>query len=733
MATVSENIIVTVTGANPQTFNTSVLMNTATGTTVSGLPLSIPLTGINSGLDTVVATMPSHSLTSNPAEISWQPTNGPIALAGPVSAFFYPHVADRFSNPANGIFTYYYAGTAISPALPVTFAGSVTNINSLLFNDPTVPGNPPLGYGFDPDVYPMYTAVLNSAGAIINHVQMPNFGFTGPGPAYCMVATGYFVVAAAGNITFNISHDDGMFFAIGPSIAGPVGVANYVSGPTINLDSGVATAKLGLAFGGAQKIAGNNTAGYFQNEQYVISFSAPGVYPFEFDYCQYIVYETLCVSTTHGNIPPISLSAPPPTGATPSGQLQLTPTGGVPGFEIQGTSDSLHLAISGVTYTAIPYIPVLEGVTGGVSLYDNASLPQFDFGSVVYPPVGGVPITAGAAIQASVVSLSGDNTAWQGLFELNYDNNPPTGFYFLAYSGNPVVPNVDVTNLLITANDIAWYDSANNSVDLFTVSSGGDLQYPIQIAYMVMPDRSGITVGGGPLLANGTAQTLTVNLPKPMSPEQQGLYGTGNTVNAPTASCTGGVTVTTPPTAVLNGSGWLTGWTMKVTVPLSASSGSFQLTFGVTGTLTYLSGNAFTTGTVTYISSSTPLATIATVGNSYTAPTNYSFVVTGGISGTAPNYTIAGSITLTATIFSTDNGAFTTNSFFRIQGATKTTIGTGTVTAGPTPVVGGYHTTIALTVASVSGWGTPLSLGYSATDSLSSYVLTYTDSNTYAN
>jgi len=252
-----------------------------------------------------------------------------------------------------------------------------------------------------------------------------------------------------------------------------------------------------------------------------------------------------------------------------------------------------------------------------------------------------------------------------------------------------------------------------------------------------MPDRAGITVTPSSMPANGSDQTLNVNLPKPMSPEQQGLYGTGDTVNAPTVSLSGGVTVTTPPSPVLNGSGWLTGWTMKVHVPASSSSGSFQLTFGVTGTLTYLNGTSFTTGTVTYISSSTPLATIATTGNNYTAPTNYSFVVSGGRTGTAPNYTITGSITLTAVIFSTDNGSFVTapgsNSFFRIHSATKTTIAAGTLVSGPTPVTGGYHTTIALTTVSAYAWGTPLSLGYTATDSLSGLSVSYTDSNTYNN
>jgi hypothetical protein len=426
----------------------------------------------------------------------------------------------------------------------------------------------------------------------------------------------------------------------------------------------------------------------------------------------------------------------PPIGTAGTAQLRLTPVAnGSNNWQQQGSGYALNLTIQNVVYTTIPYIPVLEGVTGGVFLYDSAS-PRFDFGEIggipiTYPPVGGASPSAAAVTAAGAVSLSGDNTAWQGLFTLTYSGTSPTGFYTLAYNGGPAVFGVDVTNLVITADDIAWYDSANDSLDLFPISSGGVLQYPIQVAYMVMPDRTGITVTPSTLQANGSAQTLNVNLPKSLSPEQQGLYGTGDAVNAPTVSTTGGVTVTTPPSVVLDSNGYLTGWTMKVTVPSSSSSGSFQLTFGVTGTLTYLSGNLFVTNTVTYISGASPLATIGTVSNSYALPTNYSFVVGGGRTGTAPNYTITGPITLTAIVFSTDNGAFTGN-FFRILGATKTSLGAATV-GSPTPVAGGYHTQLTLGVTSVFAWGTPLSLGYTATDTLSTLSVSYTDTNTYNN
>src|SRR5271167_4352059 len=82
MAIVTETIRVVVAGANPQTKTFTVPVDTTTGAGVN--PLSIPLTGVNAGTDTITAFMDSHSLTSNASTLVWQPTNSPIAV-GPVT------------------------------------------------------------------------------------------------------------------------------------------------------------------------------------------------------------------------------------------------------------------------------------------------------------------------------------------------------------------------------------------------------------------------------------------------------------------------------------------------------------------------------------------------------------------------------------------------------------------------------------------------------------------------
>src|SRR5271166_408010 len=769
MAQVSETIRVVVSGVNPQTKNYSILVDTTTGHGVgAGNPLAISYTGVAAGTDSITAYMDAHSLTSNVAEIAWQAVNLSIALS-PVTMNVY---ANSSQTPGYVGFGGAFQGTITSNSLV---------INQVIQNYPLSPfcaRNNISSCGGGYKQIPLYTEQQQNTGqAFASNLPIPGSGSGSTGNPVVVDMTGYLIVATPGVYTVymqfaNVSQSA---FWVGGGASVTYNNGNNTGSNPFPANGPNSTFWTANGGSGSSHLACANNVNpglYGGTRTCYINFPTAGKYPFEAYYNQrnpvqfsgdnngYWQLTYVAGPSTQYNqegnrgdtgptFQPVSITNPPPAGTVGSRQLQLsvasgvaTPSSPTTELELQGTTQFLYLTVSGVPYTTIPYIPVLEGVAGGVFLYDTSPTNRFDFGEIsgapiIFPPVGGVSPTTAAVVAANVASLSGDNTAWTGLFNLPYSGTPPSGFYTLAYNGGSVVSGVDVTNLTITANDIAWFDSADNSIDLFTASSGGILQYPIQIAYMVMPNRAGITVTPSTLQADGHAQTLNVNLPKPMSPEQQGLYGTGNTVNAPTVSCTGGVTVTTPPSPVLNGSGWLTGWTMKVTVPSSSSSGSFQLTFGVTGTLTYLSANTFVTGTVTYISGASALATIATTGNSYTAPTNYSFVVSGGRTGTAPNYTITGSITLTAVIFSTDNGSFVTapgsNSFFRIYSATKTTIAAGALVSGPTPVTGGYHTTIALTTTSAFAWGTPVSLGYTATDSLSGLSVSYTDSNTYNN
>ncbi len=749
MAIVSETVVITVTGVNPQTKTYSVLVDTVTGNGQSN-PLSIPIVGVNGGnTDQIVATMPSHAgvAPSNTADIAWQATNGNVAVQNPFTVRAYTCPTNLRGWPGS-------FGTLL---------GTTNGVNSLVFNQ-FVQNYPINGFNNQPTnvgpgggykLNPMVAVQQTSGGTYASSLTLVGTttnNSSGNFPGFILDMLPSLVIATAGWYTFYVNYANVSAFAVyigggatfaSQSANGGNGGANPfpATGPTGGAGYNLAIVSTNTSAVAHPLIV--STQVYFPN---------PGIYPIEVIYNQYLSCQFSYDNNSYFQITyqggqqspasssqgpgygpqflPVSLIAAPPTTAAPTGVLRLTPTGGAAGLKVQGQTDTLSLNIFGVVYTTVPYIPILEGTSGSLRLFDNGGT-AFNFGGAVYS--GASPDYA-SAISSGAVNLSGDNTAWQGLIGLGSVGTSPTGYLTLGYSGSPwAFTGIDITNLTITADDIAWFNNTAKSYDLFAPSSsGGGLQFPIQVAYMVKPATpytSTLTTIMPNNVADGSNDhTITVTLPKPMSPEQQGLFGTGNSINA-TASASGGVTVTTP-TAILNANGWLTGWQMTATIPHSTTNGSFQLSMNVTGTLTYLNGTSFTTGTVTYITG--VVATLNTTGVSYITPTNFSFSVSPK-TGTSSPYGISGSITLTAVVFATDNGAFHPNNFFYIHSGTKVAIaGTPTVSS-PTPVSGGYHTTISQVVTSLYAWGTPLSLGYSATDSLSGLICNYTDTNTYTN
>lgn len=754
MAIVSETVVVTVTGANPTTKTYSVLVNTVTGDAVSN-PLSVSLVGTNSGTDMVVATMPSHVgvAPSNTADIAWQPTNGLLAV-GPITITPYANSAMTRGWPtfgsalAGATISNSFVFNQVAPNYPIVgFTDTVPGLSSVAGYSPTPSGG---GYKLNPMVAVQQTA----GGGYASYTTIAGTTTNGSGgnhPGFVLDCLANLVVKTAGWYTIYVNYANVSSFGvyIGNSTVAGGGTVTFASqnfngGNGANPFPGTSPR---AGYGNLAVVSTNNSAVAHPNvvSSYV-NFSKPGIYPIEAIYNQYLSCQqggdnnsffqiTYLQGQQNQNVGqggssigsqsfPVTITATPPNQSPPTGALQLTPNGGAAALQIQGLTDTLSLNILGVPYTTVPYIPLLEGTAGDLRLYDNGTV--FNFGGVTY---GGVAPDYASAISTGAVAIAGDNTAWQGLLSVTPTGTSPTGYLKLAYNGAQFpFTGIDVTNLTITADDIAWFNNANKSYDLFAPSSsGGGLTYPIQIAYMVMPPSlASLTASPLTMPADGGAHPITVTLPQPMSPEQQGLFGTGNTVSA-SASASGGVTVTVP-SAVLNEAGWLTGWQMSCTVPHSSTNGSFQLSMNATGTLTYLNGEAFVVGGgVTYFNGI--VATVATTGLSFSPPTNYSFTVTGGVSGT----TITGSITLTAVVFSTDNGTMNPSNFFYINSGTKTIIGGTPTVSSPTPVSGGYHTTITQTVVSLFAWGSTFNLGYQATDALSTLGVSYTSSVTYTN
>ncbi len=113
----------------------------------------------------------------------------------------------------------------------------------------------------------------------------------------------------------------------------------------------------------------------------------------------------------------------PPAGTPGAAQLRLTPVAtGSNNWQPQASSYSLTLNIQNVTYTTIPYIPLLEGTAGSLNLFDSGSV--FNFGGVTY---NGSSPDYTSALAVGAVNLMGDNTAWQGLLSITPSGTSPTG------------------------------------------------------------------------------------------------------------------------------------------------------------------------------------------------------------------------------------------------------------------------------------------------------------------
>lgn len=743
MALVTETIRVVTTGVNPQTQNFSVQVNTATGAGVS--PLSVPLVGINSGSDSVTAFLDSHSLTSNQASVVWQAKNGAIATT--------PVTIKTYSN--NG-FTKGYAGLQTSASDQGRTAFPYTTVaNSLVFNQ--VVANYPIngftainnvGVGGGYKLNPMVAVEQTNTGTyasnlVINGTAGNNS--SGSFPGFVLDCTTTLVVATPGTYTFYMNYANVSSCAL---YIGGGATFSSVSFNGGNLSGSGTTLfpSTGPSTGYPLACCATNPSSASQPSTVssYITFPVAGIYPIEAYYnqifsCQFSFNHnsfwqlTYLSGTQNQNVGigssgigfqsfPVAQAIAPPTGATPTGDLRLTPTGGSAGLKIQGQSDTLTLTIQNVPYTSINYMPILEGTAGALFVYNSGTAFNFQTynGNAVDP----------TAAASSVFSITGSNSAVNGLFTVT----PQSGAFKLNYNGGAfafAVPGSQIatSDLTLTADDIAWYLGSNKSFDLFTpVGGAGGTAFSIAVDYMTKPTVK--SVAPASLQANGANQALTINLSKPMSPQQQGLYGTGNTV-VPSASITGGATITSPLTPVLDSAGFLQGWSTNVNVPISSTNGSLTLSMTVTGTLTYLSGTNFVTSTVTYITGA--VATIPTVGDQYVPPVAVSLTVVPGNTSTGTTQT------LTGTVYTFDNSTLTLQ-FQRksiAAGSSAINIGAGTLTNSFTSTIGGktaYNKTFTLTgfvpIAQAAG-STVQNFGFVATDTVSNLNVTYFSTTNY--
>lgn len=328
--TVADTVVFTVTGANPQTLSVAIEINAAGGATAA-----FQYAGPAAGTDTIVATLPSHGLSSNHAEIAWSAYSVPFGCFNVTITVFAADGSGLF-NSAEG-------------------ALSVQEVQGLMFNshpqsifpsDPHQSGN---------QANPFVSNIVDSSGGYQGDLAIQNTS-----GQFNAVIQGSFTIESAG--TMNFAAYVNSAFVIG------VKGASFVSG-TQNFGSLFA----GTALNGYPALAGLNSAGDWPGGNWAVvnfslSFPAPGIYPFEIDYTSgefserqfCLMYGELSAVSVIPNIGLADAGGTTATGTAPSGQLQLTPYSG--GYAI-GQTAQFTLQLSGITYTGPtsgPFAPVFQ-------------------------------------------------------------------------------------------------------------------------------------------------------------------------------------------------------------------------------------------------------------------------------------------------------------------------------------------------------------------------------------
>ena len=698
-----ETVTITIGGATPQTKTVSVGVNPATG---SG-SASFTYTGTNGGTDTVqgTATIQGSSYTSNTAQVNWQSSNGSIQIGSTVTCYAWG------DSPTSGpVSAYIWGSTGSGTPRNITSSGVQSHTNNSLAWDAYVSG---VGNSADP-----VWSTFNSAGSPVSSVSWPPYTQN-----FNCIILGNILVPAPGNYTLTMTYKDSAMWGIGTSTTGAIptwsGKGTYTGcvGQTATANSNYPLLSAPCLSSGSGGVIGTGTN--------VVNFPQAGVYPIElnWDYW-YHSGRVLHVTANSAELAPVTLISAPPS-SSPSGNLTITPAGGATNLQIANQPITLTVNISGITFAQQSYAPVLEGTAGTLYLYNDPTNNVFNFQSY-----NGNAVNKTAAAPAVFGLSSADNTAYQGLFSVGFDGTNFT----LNYNGNTANPNstsrVNSTSLIVTADDIAWYNNANQSFDVFVPSgSQGGTSFNFEVDYMNKPSVSSISPTT--ISANGGSNTLSISLNKAFSPEQQGALNTGNTVNC---SCSiTGATSTGTPVAVLDSGGWLTGWNVPFTAPVATTNQTLNVNLTVNGTLTYLSGNSFVTNTVTYISG--VVGTITANGTSFVPPSAQSF---SSVPAGPSISSLTTSMTVTGQVFTTGgNDSVSLNFFSQVSGSSsQVVIGAGVLQSSSPATIGGasgYLQTFTLTfnpnfyISSSPG----SNLGFNATDNVSGLTCSYTSTTVY--
>lgn len=398
----ADTVVFIITGANPQTLSVPIEI-APDGTATANLNYA----GLAVGTDTIVGTLPSHSLSSNQAKIAWSTYAAPVAVFGVT--------IDVMAADGTGLFN------ALGAVL------SSTGVEGLMFNS-----HPQSAFPSDPhqsgnQANPFVSNAVSTTSQYAGDIPIPNTG-----GKFNAVIKGSMTIETAGTYQFTALVNSA--FVMGFASVG--GDVTWVSGDQFfgALAGGTAEMKY-------PSLVGLNNAGDWPGGSnwatvvFSLAFATAGIKTFEIDYASGLFAERqFCLLWAGGVIPNVGIitggGGATATGTAPSGQdLQLTPYSG--GYAI-GQTVSFVLALHGLAYTAPtegPFVPVWQNqVPPGAQTWGPVGVfgffgpdPNYTAGYYQYRPIAELcDLIAGAkgtepwytGSYAQAVSIVGTFIAW---------------------------------------------------------------------------------------------------------------------------------------------------------------------------------------------------------------------------------------------------------------------------------------------------------------------------------
>jgi RHS repeat-associated protein/uncharacterized repeat protein (TIGR01451 family) len=313
-----------------------------TAGTVSGVPASI----LPAGAITVAATyaipagQPAGPLT-DAAAVIWRDANG--NLYGPISSAFTTQVRPSQVTPVATISSGPVEGNFFFRSASATaFAANPGDTPAFRQTFPTLNFNPPAGVvnhnisGVAPTTRPFTDVTTDGAGNFSGTIVAQGNGLqagVGTLASFDAVFTGTFVVAKAGDVTFNVLANDGFLLGIG-------GGATRVSGAYERAPASNRSPFQAYPLVGAWNQPSGGTVGTYP---VTVHFPAAGVYPYEIDYfdcCGQPLSLTLAVAKFTEDTSALSVYVGYADGLRPAGSIFPFPWKGSPGVTFLGGTGS---------------------------------------------------------------------------------------------------------------------------------------------------------------------------------------------------------------------------------------------------------------------------------------------------------------------------------------------------------------------------------------------------------